>query len=275
MFADFQPIGAANLTLGTDVTFAGDVVAVGLPAPDDVATVDGYTVTMDGAPAVGDTELSFTVEFDGQVVRTEPYLGAAGHLVAIRSGDLAYLHVHPHESDAHVGRYVHRRVPDRRAPTGCSSTSRTTARFAPPPSRSTSATTPPDARRSRWSHTRKGTDMSTDTTQSAAGSQIQLDIGGMTCASCAARIEKKLNRMDGVTATVNYATEKAKVTFADTVTPADLIAQVEATGYTARLPATSRRPATPATVQMRRVDRRSDATAAATPDHLRRCSPSR
>ncbi len=78
--------------------------------------------------------------------------------------------------------------------------------------------------------------MSIDTTPSAAGSQIQLDIGGMTCASCAARIEKKLNRMDGVTASVNYATEKAKVTFADTVTADDLISQIEATGYTARLP---------------------------------------
>ena len=64
---------------------------------------------------------------------------------------------------------------------------------------------------------------------------IQLDIGGMTCASCAARIEKKLNRMDGVTATVNYATERASVTFDDTVQTDDLIAQVEATGYTARL----------------------------------------
>jgi Cu+-exporting ATPase len=67
-------------------------------------------------------------------------------------------------------------------------------------------------------------------------SQIQLDIGGMTCASCAARIEKKLNRMDGVTATVNYATEKAKIAFDATIEPADLIAQIEATGYTARLP---------------------------------------
>ncbi len=66
--------------------------------------------------------------------------------------------------------------------------------------------------------------------------EIQLDIGGMTCASCAARIEKKLNRMDGVTATVNYATEKARVNFADTVTPADLIALVESTGYTATVP---------------------------------------
>ena len=58
----------------------------------------------------------------------------------------------------------------------------------------------------------------------------------MTCASCAARIEKKLNGMAGVTATVNFATEKAKVTFADTVAPEDLVATVEATGYTATLP---------------------------------------
>ncbi|PVC99319.1 heavy metal translocating P-type ATPase [Streptomyces sp. CS014] len=60
----------------------------------------------------------------------------------------------------------------------------------------------------------------------------------MTCASCAARIEKKLNRMDGVEATVNYATEKAKVTYAGAdVSVEDLIATVEATGYTARPPA--------------------------------------
>lgn len=77
--------------------------------------------------------------------------------------------------------------------------------------------------------------MSTESLPRTAGSQIQLDIGGMTCASCAARIEKKLNRMEGVNATVNYSTEKAKITFDDSVTPSDLIAQVEATGYTARL----------------------------------------
>ena len=70
----------------------------------------------------------------------------------------------------------------------------------------------------------------------AGGNHVELTIGGMTCASCAARIEKKLNRLDGVTATVNYATEKAKVTFAGGVTPADLIATVEKTGYTAHLP---------------------------------------
>ncbi|SFP51992.1 Cu+-exporting ATPase [Geodermatophilus dictyosporus] len=67
--------------------------------------------------------------------------------------------------------------------------------------------------------------------------QIELSIGGMTCASCAARVEKKLNRMDGVTATVNYATEKARVVYDGEVTPEDLIATVERTGYTAALPA--------------------------------------
>ncbi|GAB3169597.1 Cu+-exporting ATPase [Micromonospora palomenae] len=66
--------------------------------------------------------------------------------------------------------------------------------------------------------------------------RIELTIGGMTCASCAARIEKKLNRMEGVTATVNYATEKATVRYADEVTPEDLIATVEKTGYTAVVP---------------------------------------
>ncbi|MGO4343272.1 heavy metal translocating P-type ATPase [Pedococcus sp. 2YAF34] len=65
---------------------------------------------------------------------------------------------------------------------------------------------------------------------------VELVIGGMTCASCAARIEKKLNKLDGVTATVNYSTEKAKVTFPETLTPADLVATVEKTGYTAELP---------------------------------------
>ncbi|MFF7989202.1 heavy metal translocating P-type ATPase [Kitasatospora xanthocidica] len=74
------------------------------------------------------------------------------------------------------------------------------------------------------------------TTQAPASAEVELSIGGMTCASCAARIEKKLNRMDGVEATVNYATEKAKVSFEGGVEVADLIATVEATGYTAALP---------------------------------------
>ncbi|WP_341947185.1 heavy metal translocating P-type ATPase [Microbacterium sp. LWH11-1.2] len=78
--------------------------------------------------------------------------------------------------------------------------------------------------------------MSTSVPQ-AAGSGVELEIGGMTCASCAMRIEKKLNKLDGVTATVNYATEKAKVTVPEGYDPAALIAEVEKTGYTAVLPA--------------------------------------
>ncbi|MFD7261543.1 heavy metal translocating P-type ATPase [Streptomyces sp. NPDC059874] len=65
---------------------------------------------------------------------------------------------------------------------------------------------------------------------------VELSIGGMTCASCAARIEKKLNRMDGVEATVNFATEKAKVSYSGDVRVADLIATVVKTGYTAEEP---------------------------------------
>ncbi|MFG1959992.1 heavy metal translocating P-type ATPase [Nonomuraea sp. NPDC049028] len=69
------------------------------------------------------------------------------------------------------------------------------------------------------------------------GRAVELTIGGMTCASCANRIERKLNKLEGVTATVNYATEKAKVTFPDGVDPQQLIAEVEKVGYTAALPA--------------------------------------
>ncbi|MFJ4819445.1 heavy metal translocating P-type ATPase [Streptomyces sp. NPDC088801] len=78
--------------------------------------------------------------------------------------------------------------------------------------------------------------MSTGTT-TGTDAEVELAIGGMTCASCAARVEKKLNRMDGVTATVNYATEKAKVSYSDGVSVGDLVATVEATGYTAWEPA--------------------------------------
>lgn len=66
--------------------------------------------------------------------------------------------------------------------------------------------------------------------------EVELTIGGMTCASCAARVEKKLNRLDGVTASVNYATEKAKVTYPAGLEVAELIATVVKTGYTAEEP---------------------------------------
>ena len=80
---------------------------------------------------------------------------------------------------------------------------------------------------------------------STAQARVELAIGGMTCASCAARVEKKLNRMDGVVATVNYATEKAQVSYGDGVSVGDLIATVERTGYTARPPAPPPEPTGP------------------------------
>ncbi|MCZ4586085.1 heavy metal translocating P-type ATPase [Rhodococcus opacus] len=72
-----------------------------------------------------------------------------------------------------------------------------------------------------------------------ANGQVELEIGGMTCASCANRIEKKLNKIDGVTATVNYATEKARVNYVGDVSTDDLVATVEQAGYTATVPASA------------------------------------
>ncbi|WP_017578945.1 heavy metal translocating P-type ATPase [Nocardiopsis valliformis] len=79
--------------------------------------------------------------------------------------------------------------------------------------------------------------MSSSKTASAAVEPVELAIGGMTCAACANRVEKRLNKMDGVTATVNFATEKARVTFDGPAAPVeDLVAQVEKAGYTATVP---------------------------------------
>lgn len=93
-FADFVPAGGEPLTLGVDVSVTGAVAPAEPLADARTASVAGYEVTLDGDPAAGE-ELTVTVRRDGQVVATEPYLGAAGHLVAIRDGDLGYLHVHP------------------------------------------------------------------------------------------------------------------------------------------------------------------------------------
>ncbi len=71
----------------------------------------------------------------------------------------------------------------------------------------------------------------------ASKEQVELAISGMTCASCANRIEKKLNKLDGVTATVNYATEKARVSFPDSISTHDLVETVEKAGYQAAVPA--------------------------------------
>ncbi|MFH9987324.1 heavy metal translocating P-type ATPase [Streptomyces luteogriseus] len=93
--------------------------------------------------------------------------------------------------------------------------------------------------------------MTSTTAKAPAGrapalAEVELLIGGMTCASCAARVEKKLNRMDDVTATVNYATEKARITCPEGTDVADLIATVVKTGYTAEEPAPAREEASAA-----------------------------
>ena len=97
-FADFDPAGKdPQLTLGADLSVAGDVAPKPLPQPSRTATVGDYTVTLDGdVKAGGDSELTLTVAKDGTpVTDLQPYLAAYGHLVALRAGDLAYLHVHP------------------------------------------------------------------------------------------------------------------------------------------------------------------------------------
>ncbi|MEV6076525.1 hypothetical protein AB0L80_15660 [Streptomyces sp. NPDC052069] len=99
VFADFTPATgkAANLTLGADLAASGPYEAAVLPAPAAGSTVDGYTVTLNGDLTPGKTSgVTLGVSRNGRpVTDLQPYLGAYGHLVALRSGDLAYLHVHP------------------------------------------------------------------------------------------------------------------------------------------------------------------------------------
>lgn len=99
VFADFTPAGedAENLTLGADLAASGTYKPHKLPAPGDTAEVNGYDVELDGGLRPGAaSELKLKVSRDGKpVTDLQPYLGAYGHLVALRSGDLAYLHVHP------------------------------------------------------------------------------------------------------------------------------------------------------------------------------------
>ncbi|MFD9504269.1 hypothetical protein [Streptomyces sp. NPDC060035] len=99
VFADFVP-GAKNapdVTLGADLAVAGTYKPAELAKPSRTATVDGYTVTLNGELRPGAAEaLTFDVSRAGRpVTDLQPYLGAYGHLVALRAGDLAYLHVHP------------------------------------------------------------------------------------------------------------------------------------------------------------------------------------
>lgn len=98
-FADFAPEGGPDLTLGADLLVPGTYTPRPLPPASRTATVDGYAVTLSGdlTPSRA-SRLVFTVSKDGEPVDDlQPYLGAYGHLVAIRAGDLAYLHVHPED----------------------------------------------------------------------------------------------------------------------------------------------------------------------------------
>ncbi|HTE73878.1 MAG TPA: hypothetical protein VK640_11860 [Actinomycetes bacterium] len=104
-YADVVPADLGrNLVLGTDLDVAGEYRPVALPAAATSISVDGFDVRMTGHPEAGvDTDLTFTVSRDGEPVDDlQPYLGAYGHLVTLRAGDLAYLHTHPGE-DAEPG----------------------------------------------------------------------------------------------------------------------------------------------------------------------------
>ncbi|MDI6626634.1 MAG: hypothetical protein QME72_02825 [Rhodococcus sp. (in: high G+C Gram-positive bacteria)] len=104
LFADFTPAGGENITLGAELTVPGDYRPEPLSTqppstPNVTSRVDGYTVTLAGAVTAGENStVSLTIDQNGrEVTDLEPYLGAYGHLVALRADDLAYLHVHPED----------------------------------------------------------------------------------------------------------------------------------------------------------------------------------
>jgi hypothetical protein len=104
VFADFTAHGADRVTLGTDLIVPGASRPEPLAPVAQSFSVDGYDVAISGQGRVGvEGELSFDVSRDGQPVKVEPYLGADGHLVILREGDLAYLHAHPLEQAGHGG----------------------------------------------------------------------------------------------------------------------------------------------------------------------------
>ena len=104
VFADFAPAALGRgITLGADVAVAGAFEPVPLPDPAASTVIDGYRVDLTGTSAIGMSDLVFTVSRAGApVTDLEPYLGAFGHLVTLRVGDLAYLHTHPAQ-EAHTG----------------------------------------------------------------------------------------------------------------------------------------------------------------------------
>ncbi|MDV8021286.1 hypothetical protein [Rhodococcus sp. IEGM 1330] len=99
LFADFTPAGGENITLGAELTVPGDYRPEPPSTPNVTSRVDGYNVTLAGAVTAGEeSTVASTIEQNGrEVTDLEPYLGAYGHLVALRADDLAYLHVHPED----------------------------------------------------------------------------------------------------------------------------------------------------------------------------------
>ncbi|MDQ0367243.1 hypothetical protein [Catenuloplanes indicus] len=102
VFADFTATTATGAqvatTLGVDLSVGGDYAAAALPAPAPTVSTGGFEVDMAGTPALGSVQpMIFTLRRDGAVVRPERYLGAYGHLVVLREGDLGYVHVHPED----------------------------------------------------------------------------------------------------------------------------------------------------------------------------------
>lgn len=105
VLADFDPTGGVGTTLGADLAVAGDYRPAEPAAETTTARVGDYTVTLDGDLVAGEAStVTLTVTRDGEpVTDLQPYLGAYGHLVALREGDLAYLHVHPEDSETEGG----------------------------------------------------------------------------------------------------------------------------------------------------------------------------
>jgi len=98
VFADTRPTGADGITLGTDLAVGNgvtDTATTAIPTGDTTVAVDGYEIKMTGTPVVGESKLTFSVVRNSEPIIPDPYLGASGHLVALRSGDMAFLHVHP------------------------------------------------------------------------------------------------------------------------------------------------------------------------------------
>jgi hypothetical protein len=102
--ADFKVADGPRLALGVDLAVAGTYTTTALAPPAPTSVVDGYEVTIaTDASRSGEVKVALTVRKDGRLVTDlQPYLGAFGHLVAMRSGDLAYAHVHPNDYTAGV-----------------------------------------------------------------------------------------------------------------------------------------------------------------------------